>query len=262
MSTTSPSGRATATMFPDLVGTRILIVGGGGSVGRTVAKLARELGATPIVADRGEEQFERARAVAEDVETHIVDARSQASMAAVLDGVAADHVVLCTGRALFAPIAEFDVGEVMDWIGDRIEPILALAGWVARNPGRVRSFTIVSGFLLRRPEPGVAMWALMGPAIVGLAEHLALELAPTRVNVVGPGPMVDSQMFRHALGSDAAVARVIEAHEARNPARRAVRLEDTARQVLMVIGDPVATGSFRPVDAGAALTAGTSADLG
>lgn len=261
MSVTSPSGATAAAMFPDLVGTRVLLIGGGGSVGRTAARLARDAGATPVVADRGAEQFELARASAGDVETHVVDARNEDSVADVLTAAAADHVVLCTGWALFAELSEFDLVEVMDWIGDRIEPIFAVAKWLARNPGRIRSFTIVSGLLLRRPEPRLALWSLMGPAIVGLAEHLAVELAPTRVNVVGPAPMVDSYMFRHGIGSDAVAAKVVENQKARNPARRAVHLEDTARQVLIVTGDPVTTGSFRPVDAGSTLI-GTGIEFG
>ena len=208
-------------LLPDLVGTRVLLIGGGGSVGRTTAKLAQELGATPVVADQDEEAFERARSVVGDVETHVVDARNEASVGAVLDAAAADHVVLCTGRTLIKPLVDIELDELMDWVGDRFEPIFAVGKWIARNPGRLRSLTIVSGFLIRRPEPLIASWSMMGPAIVGLAENLAVQLAPTRVNVVGPGPMVDSTMLRHELGSDEAAATFTRTLEERNPARRA-----------------------------------------
>lgn len=253
MTDPSPSAGTLSRVIPDLVGSRVLIIGGGGSVGRTAARLVREVGATPIVADRGEAQFKLARQSAGEVETFEIDARDEDSVAEVFDAARADHVLLCTGWALFADLADFDPAEVMDWIGDRIEPMLALAKWTARHPGRLRSVTIVSGLQLRRPEPRLALWSLMGPAIIGLAEHLAVELAPTRVNVVGPAPMVDSRMFRHGVGSDAAAAKVIENQEARNPTRRTVKVEDTVRQVLLVMGDPVITGSFRAVDAGSML---------
>ena len=114
---------STARLLPDLVGTRVLLIGGGGSVGRTTAKLAQELGATPVVADRDDEALERARDGVGDVEAHIVDARDESSVAALLDAAAADHVVLCTGWPLIKPLVDIELAELMDWVGDRFEPI-------------------------------------------------------------------------------------------------------------------------------------------
>ena len=245
-----------ALMFSDLVGTRVLFVGGG-SVGRTTARLALHLGATVAVADVSEEQLTRFRDHVGDVDAYLVNARDDIAIADVLTSAGADHVVLSTGWPLFVRARDFDLVAAIDWIGDRVEPILGIAKWIARNPGRApRSFTIVSGFVHRRPEPGLALWSLMGPGIVGLAENLAVDLAPTRVNVVGPGPMIDSQMLERAVGSEDAHRKLIETLEASNPSGRAVRLEDTARQVLFVVGDPIIAGSFREVEGGGNLTAG------
>jgi NAD(P)-dependent dehydrogenase (short-subunit alcohol dehydrogenase family) len=185
-----------------------------------------------------------------------VNARDDVAIADTLTCAGADHIVLSTGWPLFVRARDFDVAAAMDWVGDRVEPILGIAKWIARNSGRTRSLTIVSGFVHRRPEPGLALWSLMGPGIVGLAENLAVDLAPTRVNVVGPGPMVDSEMLKRAVGSDDAHRKLVETMRARNPAGRAVRLEDTARQVLFVVGDPIVAGSFREVEGGGNLTAG------
>ena len=247
---------ATALMFPDLVGTRVLFVGGGGSIGRTTAKLAQELGAVVVVADVNADQIDRARALVGDVETYVADAKDDAALAEALSAAEADHIVLSTGTPLFVHARDFELDTALEWISDRIAPVLAVGKWIGRNPGITRSFTIVSGFVPRRPAPGMALWSLVGPGVVGLAENLAVELAPTRVNVVGPAPMVDSEMLKNAVGSDEAHQTLIESLEKHNPARRAARLGDAARAVVYLMGDPLTSASFRQVDGGAHLTVG------
>jgi hypothetical protein len=83
-------------------------------------------------------------------------------------------------------------------------------------------------------------------------EALAVDIAPTRVNVVGPAPVVDSPLIPRFLGDDASRA-LWERLKSTNPTRRAVTLHDVARHVLSLVADPIVTGAMRTVDAGEAL---------
>jgi NAD(P)-dependent dehydrogenase (short-subunit alcohol dehydrogenase family) len=241
-------------MFPDLVGTRMLVIGAGG-VGRTTAAHARVLGVEVVLADASREQLESARASVPDAVLHEVNVRDEGSLVGLLETAAADHIVLATGYVYFAPLGQVDVRKMMDYFADRLEPILVIGNWIARQPRRPRSLTIVSGFV-GLPIPGNVAWSAMGPAIRGVTQHLAVELGPTRVNAVGPGPMVDSPLFRRAAGSDDNLRKAVAAIEAQLPIGRAVTLADAARQVLYAAGDPVATGCLRPVEGGVSLSPG------
>lgn len=243
------------SLVPDLLDSRMLIIGAGG-VGLAAARLAQSLGVTIALADRSETQLARARSAVPDAATYEVNARDQASMHEVLDAAGADHILLATGTPLFGHIGNLDLAQMMDWVGDRLEPLLSVGSWIARQERRPRSFTVVSGWIWL-PQPGQLSWAIMGPAIRGAIEHLAIDLSPTRVNAVGPGPMVDSEMVRQAMFADATEeerAKGIAQLASQLPAKRAIMLEDTARQILFVAGDPVATGFLRHVDGGMSLT--------
>lgn len=243
------------TLFPDLVGSRMVIIGAG-SIGLSAARLARTLGVTVVMANRSQGKLDQVKAEMPEVDCYQVNARDQASINEVLDAARPDHIVLTTGRVVGFSSGSIDLAEIMDYFGDRMEPIVAIANWVAlRNP-KPRSFTIVSGFI-GQPAMGNLAWSAVGPAIKGAAEHLAVELGPTRVNVVAPGPLVDSKMAYDVAGSDAGVRKMTESLAAQLPIGRAVVIEDAARQVLYVAGDPVATGSMRFVEGGLAFVPST-----
>lgn len=246
---------ASRGLLPDLVDSRMLVIGAG-DVGVAAAQLTRSLGVAVALADRSEAHLERAQSAVPGADTFQVNARDQASVHRVLDAAGADHILLATGAPLFGHIGNLDLAQVMDWVGDRLEPLLSIGSWIARQDRRPRSFTVVSGWIWL-PQPGQLSWAIMGPAIRGAIEHLAIDLSPTRVNAVGPGPMVDSEMVRQAMFADATEeerAQGIAQLASQLPARRAIVLEDTARQILFVAGDPVATGFLRHVDGGMSLT--------
>ena len=244
-----------ATMFPDLAGTRMLIIGAGG-VGMAAARLARTLGVTVALANRSQPKLDQARVEMPEVETYQINARQQQSINDVLDATNPDHILLTTGRVQGFVSGSIDLGQAMDYIGDRLEPIMAIANWIALAERKPRSFTVVSGFI-GLPTMGNLSWSASGPAIKGLVEHLAVELGPTRVNIVAPGPLVDTQMARDVVRTDEGVQAMTRALSAQLPIGRAVVVEDTARQIMYVAGDPVATGSMRFTEGGLSLVPGS-----
>ncbi len=251
MTNTAPLGIQAADLLPDIVGSRLTIIGAGG-VGGAAARLASDLGMTVAAANRSQPKLAELRAVLPSVQTHEVNAREQTSIDALLDATAPDHILLATGHVFGVASGSIDLALTMDYFGDRLEPIMAIANWIARSAKKPRSFTIVSGFI-GHPIMGNLAWSAMGPAIKGLVEHLAVELGPTRVNAVAPGPIVDTPMAHAVAGSDEAVGAMTQALAAQLPIGRAVRSEDVARQILFVVGDPIATGSIRFTEGGLAL---------
>lgn len=244
-----------AAILPDLARSRMLVIGAGG-VGQAVARLARALGVEVAVANRSQPKLDQIRAELPDVATYEVDARDEASIHQLLDAARADHIVLTTGRVFGVVSGQIDIAATMDYIGDRLEPIMAIANWIARSQRKPRSFTIVSGFI-GVPTIDNLAWSAAGPAIKGIMEHLAVELGPTRVNAIAPGPLVDTPMARGAIGSDEAVEAMSAALARQLPIGRAVVVEDASRQIVHVAGDPIATGSMRFAEGGLALAPGS-----
>lgn len=246
-------------LFPDLIGSRVLIFGGAGSVGSTTAALARKCGADIVIVDQSRERVDSARAKLGNVETQIASVRNETEVKTVLDDARPHHIVLATGWPYFTTMKEIDIPATIDWVQDRLVPILAISKWLSNNPSTVHSFTIVSGFIPRKPEPKFAIWSMWAPGLVALVEALAVELGPTRVNAVGPGPMVDSPMVRENFQGKE-YDRLIEQTKTTSPIRKVVKLIDTARQIMFLMGDPVATGNMRLVEGGTSLTFGLSRD--
>lgn len=191
-----------------------------------------------------------------EVQTHEINARDQDSINRVLDTANPDHILLTTGRVFGLIAGSIDLAEAMDYIGDRLEPILAIANWIALREQKPRSFTVVSGFI-GLPTMGNLAWSAAGPAIKGLVEHLAVELGPTRVNAVAPGPLVDTEMAQNVVKTEEGLQAMIKALAEQLPIGRPVLAEDTARQIMYVAGDPVATGSMRFTEGGLSLVPGS-----
>jgi NAD(P)-dependent dehydrogenase (short-subunit alcohol dehydrogenase family) len=237
-------------LLPDIPGSRLLLIGAGG-IGLAAAELARDLGVTIVVANRSQPKLDALKAAMPDVATHLIDARSQESVNQVLDAAQPDHILLATGRVFGATAGSVELAKAMDYFGDRLEPIIAIANWIANSARKPRSFTIVSGFI-GVPTMGNMTWSAMGVAVKGLVEHLAVELGPVRVNAVAPGPVLDTRMCRDVVG-DAGVAVMAAGLTKQLPIGRPVVAGDVARQILFVVGDPIATGSVRFTEGGLAL---------
>lgn len=255
MNELQPNSDPITAVLPDLADTRVLVIGAG-SVGQAVVRMARDLGLEVAVANRSQAKLDTLADSMPEIQTRLVNAREQASIDQLLNDIRPDHIILSTGRVMGVAAGQINIADVIDYVGDRIEPMLAVSNWIARSAVKPRSFIVVAGFI-GVPTMGNLAWSIAGPAIKGLMEHLAVELGPTRVNVVAPGPLVDTPMAQAATGDEAAVGRMIAALEAQLPIGKAVMASDAARQVVHLAGDPVATGSMRFAEGGLALAPGS-----
>jgi NAD(P)-dependent dehydrogenase (short-subunit alcohol dehydrogenase family) len=109
------------------------------------------------------------------------------------------------------------------------------------------SFVFVSGFLSRRPKPGMALVCAVNAALETLAQGLAMEMAPIRFNVVSPG-IVDTPT-RAAMPAEARKT-MLENIARTLPVKRVGLAEDISDQILLFLRNTYATGTVVYLDGG------------
>jgi NAD(P)-dependent dehydrogenase (short-subunit alcohol dehydrogenase family) len=162
-----------------------------------------------------------------------------------------DHLVL-TAKPAAPPVSLAEVTR------EAVEPILAtkLLGAVyalkhaARTNHRAKSVALVSGVLGWRPARNGTVLGAVNGALASLAMAAALELAPTRVNVIALG-VVDTPTW-HGMPEAARAAFFVEV-AGKLPVGRIGRPEDIAQAAVFLMVNGFTTGTVLHVDGGALL---------
>jgi NAD(P)-dependent dehydrogenase (short-subunit alcohol dehydrogenase family) len=110
------------------------------------------------------------------------------------------------------------------------------------------SMTFTSGINKDRPPvPGGAVVTAIAGSFGYLAHALALELAPTRVNIVSPG-WVDTPMWDQLVGE--AKSGYFADMASRLPARKVATAADIAKAYLYLMESELTTGETIHIDGG------------
>ncbi|KAE8140935.1 hypothetical protein BDV38DRAFT_217373 [Aspergillus pseudotamarii] len=262
-----------------LANTRVLIVGGTSGIGFAVARVALEHGASIIVAsskpDKVNSAIARLKAFYPDeehknriagtvcnladratLEANVVNLYNFATApdtfpntegTQTTDGkVLLDHVVMTAGDALGLrkpTDPTFDVSYIessgtVRFIGSLI---LAKHAPTYMRQAPSSSMTFTSGALTTRPAPGWTLMAASGSAIEGMARGLAVDLAPIRVNMVSPGPVL-TEIFG-TLETDN-LEKLIETFRSKTLTGEIGKPEDVAEAYLYAMKDRFLTGGF------------------
>ncbi|WP_226353466.1 SDR family oxidoreductase [Pseudonocardia sp. ICBG601] len=212
-----------------LAGQDLLIVGGGSGIARALAADAVAEGATVTLAGRDPQRLAPV-ADAVGAATARIDLTDEASIAAfAATSGPLDHVVSLAAAPANGPVGELDRDAVHTAFDAKVVGPLLLAKHLA--PLVRGSFLLFSGVAAWRPAPGRSVMATTNGAVAFLAEALAVELAPVRVNALSPGIVDSGQWDRLGDGKDAFLA----ATAAANPARRTgtpAQLSAAARSLL------------------------------
>ncbi|EXJ62662.1 hypothetical protein A1O7_03100 [Cladophialophora yegresii CBS 114405] len=239
-----------------LAGKRVLLAGGTGGVGISVAQALIEFGASIILSSSREakvrevcaqlistypEAKDRVSGYACDLASPSVEANIEELFAKV--GGELDHIVYMAGDRL--PMMPLEDVTLERW--QRCNQVRTIAAILVVKIGtkymkkdRHCSVVLTGGSISEKPiAGGWSMLALIGAGLNGLARQLAFDLAPIRVNCVAPG-IIETDLWQ-GMGEEGKKA-FFASHESKIPTGKVGQPEDLAEAYLYCLRDANATG--------------------
>lgn len=237
-----------------LASKKVVIVGGSSGIGLGVARAALERGAEVVLVGRTSSKLRAAeqslRAASASVRGLAADVTQEAEIARLFAEVGAfDHLVSTAGGPPPGdPIDHTDIGAARQFIDSKLLGVVTVAKHAVRVLRRGGSMTFTSGINKDRPPvPGGSIVSAIAGSFSYFARALALELAPTRVNVVSPG-WVDTPLFTDLAGH--AKQSLFEDMAARLPAGRIATPTDIAPAYIYAMESAFTTGQTLHIDGG------------
>ncbi|WP_183393215.1 SDR family oxidoreductase [Kineococcus radiotolerans] len=231
----------TAVNSQSLEGSTVLVIGTGG-IALATARLSAAAGARVVIAGRSPDKVAAGAAATGAVAEH-VDVSDEASIAALAERLGSvDHVVNLAAAPANVALPRLDHAALVRAFDAKVFGPALLASRLSITT----SLTLFSGFIAWRPAAERVAMATANGAVAFLAQALAVELAPVRVNAISPG-IVDSGSW-DGLGQGK--AGFLERTAAANPARRTGSPEDLADAALFAMTNPFMTATTLHVDGG------------
>jgi NAD(P)-dependent dehydrogenase (short-subunit alcohol dehydrogenase family) len=184
------------------------------------------------------------------VRTALVDLADEPSVGHLAEDVGElDYLVSLAANHSNGPVAELDRSAILGALDAKVVGPILLAKHLAPRIREDGAILLFSGVAAWRPAPGLVVMATANGAVSFLAEALAVELAPLRVNALSPG-IVDSGAWD---GMGAGKEELFRRTQANNPARRVGQPADIASAALLALTNPFITGTTLRVDGGGRL---------
>ncbi|MFF0632152.1 SDR family oxidoreductase [Nocardia sp. NPDC004151] len=214
-----------------LQNTKMVIVGAGSGIARRIAEDATHQGAQVISVGRPE-----------------LDLTDEDTIRALAERVGElDYLVSLAADHANGPVTDLDRDAVHRAFDAKVIGPILLAKHFAPRFREGGAMLLFSGVAAWRPAPGRTVMATTNAAAATLAEALAVELAPLRVNAISPG-IIDSGAW-DGPGKEAFFRTIAD----RNPARRVGTPADIASAALLALTNPFLTGTTLHVDGGGRL---------
>jgi NAD(P)-dependent dehydrogenase (short-subunit alcohol dehydrogenase family) len=230
---------------------RILIIGGSNGMGLAAARSLASLGAEVLIAGRSQARLDAAVASIEGrAAGHVADFTDAASLAALFERVGRiDHLVLAaSSNAAWGPFASIDAAALRKAMEGKLIGYWQSLQAALPHLRRDGSVVLLTGAASRTAMPGTAGLAAVNGGITQMAQTLARELAPLRVNVVSPGlvdtPAYDGLPKEAKAGMFAGAAKSL-------PVGRTGTSEDVAAAIVYLVSNGFTTGALLDVDGGA-----------
>lgn len=232
-----------------LAGKHILILGGSSGIGYAVARGALAESASVHIGSSSAEKVETALArLGPGATGAAVDLTDEESIGAWFDGIGAiDHLVYTAGdwtRRKLAIGSKLDIGQAQESFETRFWGILRALKFALPKLAARGSITLTSGLFAHRPAKGSTLSTALTGAVEHLAQGLAIDLAPVRVNVVTPGFIATEAWARLP-------AEAVDAIVQNQPIARAGDPAEAAEAYLYFMRAGFTTGQRAIVDGGA-----------
>jgi NAD(P)-dependent dehydrogenase (short-subunit alcohol dehydrogenase family) len=236
-------------MIYGLQGQTVVVIGGSSGIGLETARQARAAGAELVLAARSQERLETAAREVQARQTAVFDAADLGRLEQFFKDLPSpiDHVMLTAGGPAYMPLSSMNLDDARRHLDERLSVMLGTALF---SRGKIRpggSLLFIGGTGARRPGVGLAIVTTLTAATPALAANLALELAPTRVNVIAPG-FVDTPLSATLLGDQIEARR--EQLRKTLPIGRVVGPADVAALAVHVMCNGAITGATLDVDGG------------
>ncbi len=232
---------------------RVVVVGAGSGIGRSVALAASRAGAELVLAGRRKEALEEtSQALSGSSEVRALDASREDEVAAFFESLGRfDHLVSTASQGAAGAITGLAAGAIERAFAAKLWAPIFLVKHGAPRIAPDGSFTFFSGIRAARPASGSSVTSLVNGGLEAFARAMAVELGPIRVNVISPG-IVDSGPFWERLGAEGR-ERLFSDYAQKSPARRVGRPEDLAQAALFALANPFLSGTVLAVDGGGLL---------
>lgn len=233
-----------------LRGTRIAVFGGSSGIGLATARACKAAGGEVTLISRKSDKLATAADLLGGAETAALDVQDAHAVATFFEARDAfDHVVVSAAALEPGPLRTQPLATAHAAMESKFWGAVNVAHAAKIIDGG--SLTLVSGMLGVRPSGGATILSAINAALDTLAQALALELAPIRVNCISPG-RIDSPWWDHL--SDADRKALLDATAAKLPVKRIGRPEDIASAIMTAMTNTFMTGSVLIVDGGGQLS--------
>lgn len=232
-------------------GKKIFIAGGNSGIGAAIAMMASTRGAKVAIAGRSQHKLD---AVALNLGNNLLAsyaldlANAAAVQHALSDQGPYDYIVTTAAELSFKPFAALSDADINAMLASKFWGPINLARAAVTQLKQDGSLLFFSGAAAYRPAIGTSMVGAVNLLLESLAQSLALELKPRRINVISPG-LVDSPTWAGMNDHDRET--LFAATASALPVGRIGQVDDLASAALAILENGFITGAVMHVDGGA-----------
>lgn len=225
--------------------TNLVVIGGTAGLGKAVASHYARRGCHVTIAGR---DATRAKTVADELggDTHglAVDLSRPDTIAESLTALTrVDHLVLAATPRDQNSVRDYNIAAGLALITAKLVGYTEVVHTLASRLAERAAIVLFGGLAKDRPYPGSTSVSIANSGVTGLANTLAIELAPVRVNSIHPAAVADSP---HWL----AIPQVTEAIAGQTPIGRLPTTAEVTNAVAFLLENEAVNGVHLLVDGG------------
>jgi NAD(P)-dependent dehydrogenase (short-subunit alcohol dehydrogenase family) len=226
----------------------VVVIGGTSGIGLRVAESYAARGRDVVITGRDPERAAAtASAVAGPgaVQSRRLDLSAPDTISECLASVGRlDRLVLSAGAHDVNPVRTYDFERAIRVLTLKLVGYTEVIHALAERLAPESSIVLFGGLSARRPPPGSTTMTTANGGVASLVRHLAVELAPTRVNAIHPGIVRDSPYWNDK--PDAALENVL----ARTPLGRLTTMDDIVDACTFLLENRAVNGVNLEIDGG------------